>query len=77
MPRFAPIAVLLTLALLSVALPSATAQNGPARPEELWEQFPLDSERTQPPPQQGSQTQAQEPEKKQTEPPTPAPGARR
>jgi len=74
MLRSAPIAVLLALALLSVALPSATAQNGPARPEELWEQFPLDSDRSPPPKPQGQQqSPAPEPEKKRTAPPAPAP----
>jgi DNA invertase Pin-like site-specific DNA recombinase len=73
MPRSALIAVLLALALLSVALPSATAQNGPARPEELWEQFPLDSDKSPPPKPEGQQSPAPEPEKKGTAPPTPAP----
>jgi DNA invertase Pin-like site-specific DNA recombinase len=73
MPRSALIAVVLALALLSVALPSATAQNGPARPEELWEQFPLDSDKTPAPKPEGQQSPAPEPEKKGTAPPTPAP----
>lgn len=73
MPRSALIAVLLALALLSVALPSATAQNGPARPEELWEQFPLDSDKSPPPKPEGQQSPAPEPEKKGTAPPRPAP----
>jgi DNA invertase Pin-like site-specific DNA recombinase len=58
MQRPALIALLLMLALLAVALPSATAQEDPARPEELWEEFPLDSERSDPPPRERSQSNA-------------------
>ena len=58
MQRPALIALLLMLAVLAVALPSATAQEDPARPEELWEEFPLDSERSDPPPRERSQSNA-------------------
>jgi DNA invertase Pin-like site-specific DNA recombinase len=78
MTRFAPIAVLLALALLSVALPSATAQNEPARPEQLWKQFPLDSDRTEPPKPEGQQSPAPKPEENRTAPQaSPAPGVER
>ena len=50
MPRLTVIAALLVLVLLSFAAPSAPAQDGfAAQPEELWEEFPLDSEKQQPP----------------------------
>ena len=46
MPRVTVIAALLVLVLLSFATPSAPAQDGlAAQPEELWEEFPLDSEK--------------------------------
>jgi hypothetical protein len=54
MRRSASIAVLLVLALLSFAVPWATAQDGGgSQPRELWEEFPLDSDRSPPPPREG------------------------
>jgi DNA invertase Pin-like site-specific DNA recombinase len=59
MRRSTSIAVLL-VALLCCAVPWATAQD---QPRELWEEFPLDSDRSSPPPRDGEEspsTQAQE-----------------
>jgi DNA invertase Pin-like site-specific DNA recombinase len=53
MRRSTPI-VLLVVALLSLAVPWATAQDqGGSQPRELWEEFPLDSDRSAPPPREG------------------------
>ncbi len=54
MRRSTSIAVLLVLTLLSFAVPWATAQDGGgSQPRELWEAFPLDSDRSPPPPREG------------------------
>jgi len=61
MRRSASIAVLLVLALLSLAVPPGTAQDqGGSQPRELWEAFPLDSDRSSPPPREGQESQAEE-----------------
>jgi DNA invertase Pin-like site-specific DNA recombinase len=63
MRRSTSIAVLL-VALLCCAVPWATAQDqGGSQPRELWEEFPLDSDRSSPPPREGDEspsTRAQE-----------------
>ena len=66
-----PPAVLFALALLTMALPGVAAQTAVAQPEELWEEFPLDSDKSPPPKPEGQQSPA--PEKKQTAPQTSAP----
>jgi DNA invertase Pin-like site-specific DNA recombinase len=61
MRRSASIALLLVLALLALAVPSGTAQDqGGSQPRELWEEFPLDSDRSSPPPRDGQGSQAEE-----------------
>ena len=72
MQRRVLIAVLFALALLSIALPGVAAQTAGAQPEELWEEFPLDSDKSPPPKPEGQQSPAPE-EKKQTAPQTSAP----
>jgi DNA invertase Pin-like site-specific DNA recombinase len=63
MLRSTSIAVLLVLALLSFAVPWATAQDGGgSQPRELWEEFPLDSDRAPPPPREGEDSPTAQPE---------------
>ncbi|MDQ5834517.1 MAG: recombinase family protein [Actinomycetota bacterium] len=76
MPRFTVIAVVVALVLLSIAAPSATAQHGfAAQPQELWEEFPLDSDTSPAPQPDGQEPPPPEPQEKQTAPQTPAPSA--
>jgi DNA invertase Pin-like site-specific DNA recombinase len=76
MPRLTLIAVFFALALLSIASPAVTAQDGvAAQPQELWEEFPLDSDKSPPPQPDGQESPPPEPQEKQTAPQTPAPSA--
>ena len=73
MPRVTLIAVFFAVALVSIAASVAPAQDGAvAQPEELWKEFPLDSETSPAPQPDGREQPAPEPQDRQTASPTPA-----